>query len=186
MTFEPIEPKYLDMLPAPKDYENRPKPIIEKNFLTPEEHKHLFDLLLSNGLFPLFYNCGVGYKGEKDFYFFHNIFDATRGWVGVESGIDAIMPILKKMDIKALLRIKINFFTKTEKIQKHSPHIDFPYECKTALFYVNDNDGYTGFADGTKIPSKGNSLVHFDAGIPHYSTTCTDENLRCNINFNYF
>ena len=172
-----FEPKPLNMLP---------EPIVDKNVLNQEEYKNLCDLLLSDGRFPIYYNSSVGCDDDKDFYFVHNIFTAEQGWVGDQSAIELIRPILNKFDIKALIRIKINFYARTEKIFKHSSHTDMDFKCKTALFYVNDNDGYTGFADGTKIPSKGNSLVHFDAGIPHYSTTCTDENLRCNINFNYF
>ena len=172
-----FEPKPLNMLP---------EPIVDKNVLNQEEHKNLCDLLLSDGKFPIYYNSSVGYDGDKDFYFVHNIFTAERGWVGDQSAIELIRPILNKFDIKALIRIKINFYSRTEKLVKHSQHTDFNFECKSALFYVNDNDGYTSFSDETKIPSKANTLVHFNSQIPHHSTNCTDKDLRCTINFNYF
>lgn len=172
-----FEPQPLNMMA---------EPTVSENVLNQEDYKNLYDKLLRNDSIPLYYHCGVGANDDTDFYFVHHIFDATNGWVGEPSAIKVVKPILKDLGVKAIIRIKINFYARTEKIFKHSPHTDMGFKCKTALFYVNDNDGYTGFADGTKMPSKANTLINFDSQIPHYSTTCTDQNLRCTINLNYF
>ena len=57
---------------------------------------------------------------------------------------------------------------------------------QTAIYYVNSNDGYTLFEDGTKVESVGNRLVRFPTNIKHTGTTCTDANRRVLINFNWF
>ena len=56
----------------------------------------------------------------------------------------------------------------------------------TSIFYVNSNNGYTVFEDGTKVESVANRFVSFPANMKHKGTSCTDEKIRVVINFNYF
>ena len=56
----------------------------------------------------------------------------------------------------------------------------------TSIFYVNTNNGYTEFEDGTKIESVANRMVTFPTNLKHRGTSCTDEKIRVVINFNYF
>ena len=56
----------------------------------------------------------------------------------------------------------------------------------TAVFYVNTNNGYTIFESGEKVSSVENRMVIFDSNILHTGTTCTDERVRCVLNFNYY
>ena len=56
---------------------------------------------------------------------------------------------------------------------------------KSAIYYVNSNNGYTKFKNGKKILSKQNKLIIFDNDQPHTGSTCTDERIRVVINFNY-
>ena len=59
-------------------------------------------------------------------------------------------------------------------------------DYKVSIFYVNSNDGYTEFEDGTRIESVENRLVTFPANMLHTGTTCTNKPFRIVINFNYF
>ena len=68
----------------------------------------------------------------------------------------------------------------------HEKHIDYKFPHKTAVFYVNTNNGYTEFEDGTKVESVENRIVFFDGSIPHNSSTCTDQKIRSVISVNYF
>ena len=108
-------------------------------------------------------------------------------------------PILNKIQLKALIRIKANSFSKTEKIIEHGYHRDYGEvkdnlwvsnpvwkQSLTSIFYVNTNNGYTKFKDGTIIESVGNRLLTFPTLMEHTSSTCTDNPTRVNINFNYF
>ena len=91
-----------------------------------------------------------------------------------------------KFNFKSLIKIKANLsFRTTEKII-HGYHVDVPYECKTAIYYLNTNEGCTMFKDGREIGSVENRLVIFNSQLEHTGTTCTDQKIRSVINFNYF
>ena len=96
-------------------------------------------------------------------------------------------PILCKLDHKSLIRIKANCTVRTSTIVSHGYHIDIPFkESKTSIYYLNSNDGYTEFEDGTKIESVANRLVTFPSTMRHSGTSCTNERNIIVINFNYF
>ena len=67
-------------------------------------------------------------------------------------------------------------------------HIDFGDVTgyKTAIYYVNSNDGYTKFETGEIVESVGNRLVIFDGRTKHCGSTHTNQKYRIVINFNYF
>ena len=59
-------------------------------------------------------------------------------------------------------------------------------KLKTAIYYVNTNNGYTKFKkNNKKIISEKNKLIIFDNDLEHTGSTCTDDRLRVVINFNY-
>ena len=84
-------------------------------------------------------------------------------------------------------RIKANFYPHTQEVKEHVPHKDAANgrRLRGALFAFNTCDGYTGFADGTKIESIENRLILFDALEEHYSTSTSNAQARLNININY-
>ncbi len=91
-----------------------------------------------------------------------------------------------KFNFKSLIKIKANLSFRTTKKIIHGYHVDVPYECKTAIYYLNTNDGCTMFKDGREIGSVENRLVIFNSQLEHTGTTCTDQKIRSVINFNYF
>ena len=90
---------------------------------------------------------------------------------------------------KEIFRIKANLLTKTSEIVKNSFHIDIDaldiLPWKTGILYMNTNDGYTEFEDGTVVESVANKFVIFPANMKHRGTSCTNEKIRVAINFNY-
>ena len=60
------------------------------------------------------------------------------------------------------------------------------HNCFTSILYLNTNDGYTEFENGTKIESIENRLITFPLSYRHTGTTCTNNPFRVVINFNYF
>ena len=86
------------------------------------------------------------------------------------------------------MRAKANLLTITPKIKQFDFHTDFDDKenLTTAILYLNTCNGYTIFKDGTKVESFANRFVEFDSKLEHTGTTCTDENVRVVINFNYF
>ena len=101
-----------------------------------------------------------------------------------------ILPILKIIGKVTILRIKANKTPRADTIIEHGYHIDYkekiPPNALTSIFYVNTNNGYTKFEDGTIIESIANRFVSFPAELRHTGTTCTDKNTRIVINFNYY
>jgi len=95
-------------------------------------------------------------------------------------------PFKDKLDIKKLVTAKINYNPVWSDVVEHSYHIDNPLKCKTAVFYLNSNDGYTAFESGEKIQSIANRIVIFDSSKKHTGTTCTDIHGRYVLNINYF
>ena len=153
------------------------------NFLTKKECE-LINKTLTNNFFPWYYINNVSEENDGYFYFVHLVFDNNR--INSPQIMDLLKPLIDKLKIKALVRIKINLYTKTEKIIEHKMHTDTKFKCKTSLYYVNTNNGYTGLKNNKKIESISNRLLNFDSQVPHFSTNCTDKNYRININFNYF
>ena len=105
---------------------------------------------------------------------------------------DIIKPIIfnKQLEVAAIRRIKANVTLRTPNIVRHGWHTD---GAKTgeqpfvvAIYYVNSNDGYTEFRDGTKVESIANRLVIFPSTMEHTGSTCTNTKFRCVINFNFY
>ena len=112
---------------------------------------------------------------------------------------------MAKADVQSIWRIKANLLTKTPNIIENEFHVDMGRVYKdgveidssgghkkllkqstTSIFYMNTNNGYTKFEDGTKIESVANRMVSFPTNTQHKGTSCTDQKTRVVINFNYF
>ena len=133
--------------------------------------------------FPWYYAGRVNLLDKENYYLVHNFFkhNAVRS-----DFFEMIQPILFLLQPKAIVRIKGNFYPSSESLITHPMHTDFGYEHIGAIYYVNDNDGFTILEDGTKIESVANRLLIHKPHLLHCSTNCTDKHSRVNINFNYF
>ena len=58
---------------------------------------------------------------------------------------------------------------------------------KTALFYINTNNGCTEFECGVRVSSVANRVCIFDSNLQHRGVTHTEgDPQRIVVNFNYF
>jgi hypothetical protein len=104
-----------------------------------------------------------------------------------------IEPIIARLqpDLRVLLKAKVNLNPRAEKIKIHGYHCDVPWSdvtaiSKTAVLYINSNNGFTIFEkDGEKINSVANRMVIFSADDRHSGTTCTDQQFRVVLNLNF-
>lgn len=160
------------------------------NFLDPQCFKELQSVLCGSN-FPWYYSSVVvnGRDGIDHFMFTHSFY---REWEYCPSSDHYFLldPFLRKINPYGIIRIKANLLSRTEKHVEHGFHTDVcksrQKSIKTAIFYVNTNNGYTKFEDGDIIESIENRLVVFDSGINHTGSTCTDKKTRIVINFNYY
>ena len=83
------------------------------------------------------------------------------------------------------IQAKANLNIRTEKPIEHGFHRDHPWNGKTSVFYLNDNNGYTKFENGEVIESKANRAVIFDSPELHTGSTQTDEYARYVVNLNW-
>jgi len=116
------------------------------------------------------------------FYMTHTIYDDN---IPLSDHFKKIWPLMSKLDVKALIRIKANLYPNTQTLHEHPMHTDYPYSHSGAILSLNTCDGYTKFKDGTKINSVANRILLFNASEEHCSTTTTNEAARFNININY-
>ena len=102
-------------------------------------------------------------------------------------------PLLEALDVKSLIRIKLNLKTGSEKVFDYPWHNDqnpierFGDHCKTTVLHIGSNDGFTIFKQGgARIPPVANRAVIFPNKLKHAGTTCTDQPIRAVININYY
>ena len=163
---------------------------IEDNFLDQNIFDNLQDWMLGDN-FAWYYNSTIVYRNEisDKFGFIHGFYryDAPQS-----SYFENLKPILDIIKPISLWRIKANLLTRTPEIVENTFHVDVGYpeeklkQLTTSIFYMNTNNGYTKFEDGTKVESVANRMVIFPANMKHTGTSCTDERTRVVINFNYF
>ena len=153
-----------------------------KNFLDQNNFLNLKKLMTSND-FPWFIKWGINYENKDEYQFTHNFYN---NYTFRSSCHNLLNPFLLKLNPKAILRIKANLLVQSNEIIKHGFHIDNEVKhSKTAIFYVNTNNGFTEFENGEISKSEENKLIIFNNTLKHTGTTCTDELFRIVINFNY-
>tara|TARA_R100001224_G_scaffold107253_1_gene82485 strand:+ start:325 stop:825 length:501 start_codon:yes stop_codon:yes gene_type:complete len=159
-----------------------------KNFLKDED----FNILKQNltlPFFPWYLNEGVAYKNDGfTGLMTHNFFDNEKNYVN-SNYYNLLEQLLIKINPLILFRIKANLMFPTETNIQTPFHIDIlkaeNFKSYTGIYYVNTNDGYTLFEDGTKNHSVENTYLEFDGKIKHASVTHTNTPNRIVINFNY-
>jgi hypothetical protein len=155
------------------------------NFLDKDSFNEIKTIIESHH-FPWYWNDQVTLKRYDSFpyYFTHLLYDRT---LSRSSFYHQLMsPFFEKIEVKAVIKAKINLYTNVNEFVENEDHVDYSYEHKGAILYLNTNNGYTILEDGTKIESIENRLLKFEPHKIHRSTHCTDVKRRMNINFNYF
>ena len=164
------------------------KPVVIDNFLDEQSFQNLQNTMMGEDL-SWSYNDAIDYANDVDkFQFIHIFYKHNSGPISTHYKL--LSPILNKMRLKELYRIKANLLTRTPEIEVNIFHKDIPSNWgvipyTTSIFYMNTNNGYTEFEDGTKVESVANRCVTFPEETKHRGTSCTDKKTRVVINFNY-
>ena len=94
-----------------------------------------------------------------------------------------------RLGVNKLWRSKINLTLRTKDDFVFYPfHTDFANHdtYTTAIFYLNTNNGYTLFEDGTKVDSVANRMVMFNGNTKHTSASHTEgDRFRFVLNINF-
>ena len=160
--------------------------MIEKfdNFLP----KKIFDpiqITMLGAGFPWFYTDGINHEGDNLFQFVHVFYSLPEKIISPYH--EEMKSVYNALGIKNLIRAKANLNVRTDIHQNTGFHNDFDksWNCKTAILYINTNNGWTEFENGDKVESIENRLVMFDSQVKHAGNTSTDQKIRVLINFNY-
>jgi len=156
---------------------------IQKNFLDKTFFKKFQTLLFS---YPFtWYWEEHQYISDRGFFshFFYRNYEPRSPYF-----IPFMVPILPKLKCKMLSSIRANCIHKDLKPYFSNFHCDRPYDCNTAILYMNTNNGYTllGEKEKIKIKSEANKLLTFNSRIKHCAVSQTDTERRIVINFNYY
>jgi hypothetical protein len=136
----------------------------------------------------------IGFKDEDEildrFQFTHTFYDEGAPQSPYMKQLECFVELLQPVVIH---RIRANLLTRLPNIVENPFHTDMAFlleekleQWTTSIFYVNTNNGYTLFEDGTKVESVANRMLTFPANLKHTGTTCTDQQTRIVINFNYY
>jgi hypothetical protein len=138
---------------------------------------------LEGKTFPWYYNKVLEDEVDNNFQFTHVFYN---NFIINSDFYHLIIPIIDVLKPLALIKVKANLLIQEKNIIEHGMHVDYNYKnCKTAIYYINTNNGYTKFLNETKISSEENKLLIFNTEEKHTGTTCTDSLTRIVINFNY-
>ena len=163
------------------------------DFLHQDEFNQILKTIESP-TFPWSFNPNKVWSYEKDnpddlknFQFTHTFY---ANFSPQSYNFQDLSPLISKIDPIGISKIKANLTTRWHCIEEFSPHTDNKYKyenCKTAIYYLNTNDGYTRFIDcDKKVESIANRLAIFPSYLTHCGTTHTNSKNRMVINLNYF
>ena len=159
------------------------------NFLSDYHFKSIINPVLRAD-FDWYFNDFVVKEGTGDFQFTHNVFSCRGVYPKPEIEFAdnhylLFQPVLAQLKAQVLYRIKLNLRPRTFFHRKSGYHTDGCDSTKTAILYLNTNNGWTRFKKGGKVKSVANRIVIFDSNQEHSGVTCTNEQRRVVVNFNY-
>ena len=155
------------------------------DFLPSGNIREIYQVMMG-GTFPWHYNPTIDYEGQvtDKFQFTHSVMNPERGERSEAFGL--LYPIIGELNVKHLLRVKANLNVRGDgkNIGEYHNDVTVP-TAKTAIYYVNTNNGGTEFANGKRVDSVENRIVIFDSSLKHRGVSCTDEKTRVVVNINY-
>ena len=153
------------------------------NKLLPQDTFIDFKNSMESNNMPWFFYPHVGDSNDNsDLYFTHTFYD--NGVIN-SNYFNMLLPILNNLEVKNLLRARANLYVPKKNLIEHTKHVDYEFEHKTIIFYVNTNDGFTRLEDNTIINSVENTAVLFNGSKIHNSTNCTNAPCRITVSINY-
>ena len=153
------------------------------NFL-PSYYLKQIQSSLMDDRFAWFYNQTTTSFGVARPRYTHMIYRDPE--VGSPSKYFSLFDIFReKIGVIKWYRIMVNSMLPSFLFSRNTGfHIDgFPCS-KTAIYYLNTNNGYTKFKGHGKVECVENRMVIFDSNLKHAAFTST-ESRRITVNFNY-
>ena len=158
------------------------------NFLHNDDFNNIKDFMMNHN-FSWYIQQHTDIYGDNNKQLTHIFYDSLNmGFRPNSDHFDMLQPIIKKLDIKALIRIKANL-TFIDNKRENLFHSDIPddNDNKTALYYLTVGGG-TQFQEGNQyVEAIPNRMVVFNNTDKHKVVKHkTGDPFRAVINFNYY
>jgi len=160
------------------------------NFLQNNEFHSIYKIITSD-FFPWYLQKYKVFNEDNQTQFTHNLVKKYKDETKTSFYVTPILsPLLRELKAKDVIRSKINLTYRTDKAIESLAHtdvskIDLNDPSKTAILYMNTNNGYTQIVGGEKIKSIQNRLVVFPTNTSHFGVTHTDIEHRLVLNLVY-
>ena len=163
---------------------------IYDDFLPKKEFKALADAI-TGPAFPWFARIGAAKTDSKNDT--NVAFSNTLYWISPQGReFELCVPIIEKLELLALLRLKANLDLKNPSgkiLEPEAFHTDIDIhgpEIWTMILYLNDCNGATMFEeDKAPIKSKANRAIIFSSDLRHSGCHQTDTPFRYLLNLNF-
>jgi hypothetical protein len=165
--------------------------IVKDNFLDKETFEHIKKRIFATN-FPWYAQNFSDYSNDNNPQLQHLLFDNN-----IINSEDFLLfeTLYEKLGVISMIRVKVLMTLKYEGldnifhtdiealVKKHKKKI----KSKTAIFYLNTNDGGTEFEDKQIVTSKENRIVIFNSDVKHRTIKhTTGYPYRYLVNINYF
>jgi hypothetical protein len=154
---------------------------IIKNFLDKEIFLKCKEALF--GELPWYYRGELVDNKKNHYYFTHSF--ARHNLITSPVYENIIIPFIKRLKMSYIFEIRANLALKTDQQIFSGFHVDTNKSSTTAIFYLNNNNGYTMVGEEEKVEAEANKMLIFDSQTQHGGMTQTDTKRRIVINFNY-
>lgn len=128
----------------------------------------------------------IGLEDAYNVQFVHGFYQRKPGLRHASDRMPVVWPLVERLDPAILLKLKANRTVRRDRHVVYGLHVDTRRPgATTGILYLNTNNGYTAFEDGSRVGSVANRLVLFDAGLRHSGACCTDAPQRLVLNVNF-
>jgi hypothetical protein len=161
------------------------KILVFENFLDVKDFENI-KRTITDLSFPWHYNSSIcqeeDEKDKLDNCQFVHLFYKSNPRFEISPHFPILVPLLERLKVDSLCRIKANLNLRTEKPVKHCFHDDHKIDLfYSSILYINDNDGGTYIKDRF-IESKSNRMVLFPSQTLHSGVSQTNTKRRLVIN----
>lgn len=161
------------------------------DFLAPEELRALCNAMLAPGFswrrVPILSSGASEHMAPtENGQWVHGFFHCRGSTPYVSPTFRTVRPVIERLGPVRLLKVKANLTVRRGRHLEYGLHVDTRHpRAMTGILYLNDNNGYTRFDDGSRVDSIANRFVAFDARRRHTGASCTDVPYRLVLNVNW-
>jgi hypothetical protein len=154
------------------------------NFLPKSEFKTIKNIIF-DAEFPWLYEEIKGDASgiiKKHSQFKHQIYTQN---IPISPFFENLAFLCRKLDCKSLLNMSCDMVLGGPDYIDRKINPTYPFPNTTAIFYLNNSNGYTLLEEDVKIENIENRILLFDGSKEYINSNCTDSSRKVTISLNY-